>query len=127
MPAAHARPNLYGTMFDQKGKQRQGCAVFHAGIGGATADKLRLQLYTYAHELGHCFNLLHSWQKSLATPPQADRPTALSWMNYPWLYPSGSGSVLEQLPELRLPDTNECRCTADAVRSDINEIRGANR
>jgi hypothetical protein len=82
-------PNLYGITYGQQGRQRQGCAVFHAGIGGVTADKLRLQLYTYAHELGHCFNLLHSWQKSLARPPQADRAAALSWMNYPWLYPSG--------------------------------------
>lgn len=80
---------LYGIMFDQEGRQRQGCAVFHAGISGNTSDKLRLQLYTYMHELGHCFNLLHSWQKSLATPPQADRPAALSWMNYPWRYPGG--------------------------------------
>jgi len=83
---------LYGIMFDQEGKQRQGCAVFHAGIGGTSADKLRLQLYTYVHELGHCFNLLHSWQKSLASPPQADRPNALSWMNYPWFYPGGPGA-----------------------------------
>jgi len=82
-------PGLYGIMFDQSGSQRQGCAVFHEGIGGTTADKLRLQLYTYVHELGHCFNLLHSWQKSLGTPPQADRPNALSWMNYPWNYPLG--------------------------------------
>src|SRR5262249_46427714 len=64
-------PGLYGIMFDQQGKQRQGCAVFHTGIGGTTADKLRLQLYTYTHELGHCFNLMHSWQKSFATPPAA--------------------------------------------------------
>jgi len=91
-------PNLYGIMFDQQGKQRQGCAVFHAGISGVTADKLRLQLYTYAHELGHCFNLLHSWQKSLATPPQADRPAALSWMNYPWLYPSGPAAFWNNFP-----------------------------
>jgi len=53
-------PGLYGIMFDQLGLQRQGCAVFHGGIGGTTADQLRLQLYTYVHELGHCFNLLHS-------------------------------------------------------------------
>jgi len=39
-------PNLYGIMFDQQGKQRQGCAVFHQGIGGTTPEKLRLQLYT---------------------------------------------------------------------------------
>src|SRR5262249_23425347 len=76
-------------MFAQQGKHRQGCAVFHAGIGGTTADKLRLQLYTYVHELGHCFNLLHSWQKSFATPPVVNRPSALSWMNYPWNYPGG--------------------------------------
>ncbi len=83
---------LYGIMFDQQGKQRQGCAVFHAGIGGTTADKLRLQLYTYVHELGHGFNLLHSWQKSLANPPALNRPAALSWMNYPWYYPFGNSS-----------------------------------
>jgi len=80
---------LYGIMFDQAGKQRQGCAVFHAGIGGVTAEQLRLQAYTYVHELGHCFNLLHSWQKSFASPPKANRPDALSWMNYPWNYPNG--------------------------------------
>jgi hypothetical protein len=80
---------LYGIMFDQQGKQRQGCAVFHAGIGGTSADKLRLQLYTYVHELGHCFNLLHSWQKQFASPPVPNRPSALSWMNYPWNYPVG--------------------------------------
>lgn len=80
---------LLGIMFDQHGKHRQGCAVFHAGIGGTSADKLRLQLYTYVHELGHCFNLLHSWQKELANPPAPNRPNSLSWMNYPWNYPGG--------------------------------------
>lgn len=82
-------PGLLGIMFDQIGPQRQGCAVFHRGLGGTTAQQLRLQLQTYVHELGHCFNLLHSWQKSLANPPGVDRPASLSWMNYPWRYPSG--------------------------------------
>lgn len=82
-------PGLYGIMFDQAGKQRQGCAVFHRGIGGITNEKQRLQLYTYVHELGHCFNLLHSWQKSFAVPPVANRPLSLSWMNYPFTYPDG--------------------------------------
>lgn len=91
-------PNLYGIMFDQSGLQRQGCAVFHAGIGGTTADKLKLQLYTYVHELGHCFNLLHSWQKSFAVPPQANRPSALSWMNYPWNYPGGATAFWNAFP-----------------------------
>ncbi|MFO1372812.1 MAG: hypothetical protein U1F42_10625 [Candidatus Competibacteraceae bacterium] len=84
---------LYGIMFDQQGKQRQGCAVFHQGIGGTTADKLRLQVYTYVHELGHCFNLLHSWQKQYATPPVPNRPDSLSWMNYPWNYPNGGAAT----------------------------------
>lgn len=95
MLAAYAHelgPGLYGIMFDQQGKQRQGCATFHLGIGGSSADKLRLQLYTYVHELGHCFNLLHSWQKSYAVPPIPNRPNSLSWMNYPWNYPSGGAS-----------------------------------
>ena len=82
-------PGLYGIMFDQQGRQRQGCAVFHRGIGGVTNDKLRLQLYTYMHELGHCFNLLHSFGKTSAVPPVANRPLALSWMNYPFIYPDG--------------------------------------
>lgn len=80
---------LLGIMFDQRGRHRQGCAVFHAGLGGVTAEQLRLQLYTYVHELGHCFNLLHSWQKSLASPPGVDRPLARSWMNYPWRFQGG--------------------------------------
>jgi hypothetical protein len=91
-------PGLYGIMFDQQGKQRQGCAVFHQGIGGTTADKLRLQLYTYVHELGHCFNLLHSWQKSFASPPGVNRPAALSWMNYPWNYPGGAAAFWSAFP-----------------------------
>lgn len=86
-------PGLYGIMFDQQGKQRQGCAVFHRGIGGTTADQLRLQVYTYVHELGHCFNLLHSWQKQFANPPAPNRPSSLSWMNYPWNYPNGGATA----------------------------------
>jgi len=91
-------PGLYGIMFDQIGKQRQGCAVFYIGIGGTTADKLRLQLYTCVHELGHCFNLLHSWQKSLANPPQPNNPNAKSWMNYPWYYPGGAAAFWSAFP-----------------------------
>jgi hypothetical protein len=90
--------SLYGIMFDQIGLQRQGCAVFHAGIGGVTPEQLRLQLYTYTHELGHCFNLMHSWQKSLANPPGVNRPAALSWMNYPWNYPGGAPAFWAAFP-----------------------------
>jgi hypothetical protein len=81
--------SLLGIMFDQIGPQRQGCAVFHGGLGGTNPHQLREQLYTYVHELGHCFNLLHSWRKSVANPPGVDRPNSLSWMNYPTYYPLG--------------------------------------
>jgi hypothetical protein len=91
-------PGLLGIMFDQQGRQRQGCAVFHAGLGGTTLEQKRLQLYTYVHELGHCFNLLHSWQKSLATPPGTDRPAARSWMNYPWRFAGGPAAFWSVFP-----------------------------
>ena len=58
----------------------------------------RLQLYTCIHELGHCFNLLHSWQKSLATPPQPNRPASPSWMNYPWRFPGGPAAFWTAFP-----------------------------
>jgi hypothetical protein len=89
---------LYGIMFDQQGLQRQGCAVFYRGIGGTTAEQRRLQLYTCVHELGHCFNLLHSWQKSFATPPKPNIPNSLSWMNYPWGYPGGATAFWNSFP-----------------------------
>jgi hypothetical protein len=89
---------LYGIMFDQQGLQRQGCAVFYRGIGGVTAEQKRLQLYTTVHELGHCFNLLHSWQKSYASPPKPNIPGSLSWMNYPWYFPGGPATYWNAFP-----------------------------
>jgi hypothetical protein len=89
---------LYGIMFDQQGQQRQGCAVFHAGVGGDTPEQQRLQLYTYVHELGHCFNLFHSFHKQYMNPPQPNRLKALSWMNYPWGYPGGAAAFWNAFP-----------------------------
>jgi hypothetical protein len=91
-------PGLLGIMFDQLGPQRQGCAAFHRGLGGTTPQQLRLQLQTYVHELGHCFNLLHSWQKHLANPPGVSRPKSLSYMNYPWGYPDGEAAFWASFP-----------------------------
>jgi hypothetical protein len=76
-----------GIMFDYGGaSQRQGCAVFYDAIQGADAFNQRAQLRTYVHELGHAFNLLHSWDKAVAMPPQPLGPNGgfgdLSWMNY---------------------------------------------
>ncbi|MEQ4724846.1 hypothetical protein [Nonomuraea sp. B19D2] len=76
-----------GIMFDYNdAHQRQGSAVFYDVIKGTTPQARRAQLRTYVHELGHAFNLLHSWQKNLGTPPQPLGPQGgfgdLSWMNY---------------------------------------------
>ena len=83
---------LFGIMFDYTGTfQRQGCAVFQTQInsyygGAGSNDANRHTLYCYVHELGHSFNLLHSWDKG--------RPNSLSWMNYDWKYDqlNGAGS-----------------------------------
>ena len=92
-------PGLLGIMFDQQGKQRQGCAVFYAGsLGGTSATALRYQLYTCVHELGHCFNLFHSFHKTYMTPPMPNRLDALSWMNYPQNYPGGSAAFWNDFP-----------------------------
>jgi hypothetical protein len=83
---SYVRDDVRGIMYDQKGLQRQGCAAFYDAIQGTDAASQRAQLRTYVHELGHCFNLLHSWQKNLADPPAPLGPNGglgdLSWMNY---------------------------------------------
>jgi len=114
---------LLGIMFDQIGPQRQGCAVFHEGLGGTTSQALRLQLNTYVHELGHCFNLMHSWQKSLAFPPGANRPDSLSYMNYPWAYPNGGESAFWAAYPFQF-DTGELVHLRHAYRDSI--IMGGN-
>jgi hypothetical protein len=86
-----------GIMFDASGTyQRQGCAVFYDAIRGTDALSQRAQLRTYVHELGHAFNLLHSWQKNLASPPAPLGPNSgfgdLSWMNYDWRYQPGGAA-----------------------------------
>ena len=91
------RANLGGLMFDQRGRQRQGCAVFYAGLAAATgAEQPRLQVYTCVHELAHGFNLMHTFQRTLAQPPLPSRPDALSWMAYPDLYPDGGSAFWER-------------------------------
>jgi hypothetical protein len=80
-----------GIMFDYSDSfQRQGAAVFYDAIQGTDAATQRAQLRTYVHELGHAFNLLHSWDKGFADPPQPLGPNGglgdLSWMNYAWKY-----------------------------------------
>lgn len=89
---------LLGIMFDQEGRQRQGAASFYALQAGSTPSKLRSQLYTCVHELGHCFNLYHSFHKVHMTPPQPNRPNAMSWMNYPDRFPAGAAAFWSSFP-----------------------------
>ena len=86
----HEDPGLRGVMFDSA--RRQGCAVFHDVIGGGDDRSRRAMLRTYMHELGHCFNLYHSHEKSLMVPPQPNRLDALSWMQYPDYYTASSAA-----------------------------------
>ncbi|WP_049564554.1 hypothetical protein [Nonomuraea sp. SBT364] len=96
---------LGGIMFDDIGAaQRQGCAIFlksfisdpPPGDPDALAAVHRMQFWTALHEIGHTFNLAHSWQKSLGAPfgspwlpGLADEPEARSPMNYPFLVSGG--------------------------------------
>ena len=96
-------PSLGGIMFDDIGAQhRQGCAIFNdsfiaqppPGDPNPGAWVQRMIFWTACHEMGHCFNLAHSWQKSLGTAwiPLADEPLAGSFMNYPFRVPGGQSA-----------------------------------
>lgn len=92
---------LGGIMFDDIGpNHRQGTAIFTdsfiqdvpPGDPNAAAFRRRNVFWTAVHEVGHAFNLAHSWQKALGVPqgapgdpwiPLANQPEARSFMNYP--------------------------------------------
>lgn len=95
--------SLGGIMFDDIGSNhRQGTAIFtdafiaHPPAGDADPDAWvrRMRFWTAAHEVGHAFNLAHSWQKALGTPwiPLADDPEARSFMNYPYAVAGGQAA-----------------------------------
>ncbi len=90
---------LGGIMFDDIGpNHRQGTSIFYnsfisdvpAGDPNPAAYTARNRFWTAVHEMGHAFNLAHSWQKSLGAPygtpwiPLVDEPEARSFMNYPY-------------------------------------------
>jgi hypothetical protein len=94
------KDSVMGVMFDAaaefggagKAPERQGYAVFRkhwifdnlrpgTPINQDNAYAMREYLYTYVHEAGHAFNLLHSWNKG--------RPNSMSFMNYPQNLPGG--------------------------------------
>ena len=93
-------PNLGGIMFDDIGpNHRQGTAIFYdsfisvppGGDPAPAAYVTRMHFWTAVHEMGHAFNLAHSWQKNLGTPwiPLAPEPEARSYMNYPYYVAGG--------------------------------------
>lgn len=101
--------SLGGVMFDDIGpNHRQGTAIFTdsfiqdvpAGDGNPAAWRQRMTFWTAVHEMGHAFNLAHSWQKALGTPqapgdpwvPLANEPEARSFMNYPFNVSGGQAS-----------------------------------
>lgn len=95
--------SLGGIMFDDIGpNHRQGTAIFSnafisnapAGDPSPAAWVARMRFWTAVHEMGHAFNLAHSWQKSLGTPwiPLADEPQARSFMNYPYRVTGGQSA-----------------------------------
>lgn len=91
---------LGGVMFDDIGPyHRQGTALFYnsfisqppTGDPAPNAWVNRMRFWTAVHEMGHAFNLAHSWQKAFGTGwiSLTNEPEALSFMNYPYLYPRG--------------------------------------
>jgi hypothetical protein len=88
-------PSLGGIMFDDIGpNHRQGTAMFNesfianppAGDADGDAWVRRMRFWTVVHEMGHTFNLAHSWQESLGTPwiTIGDEPEGRTFMNYPY-------------------------------------------
>ncbi len=84
-------PGVLGIMYDfgetdLNRRPREGVAVFydHPMLSDPRVPpsvRRREYVFTVVHELGHALNLLHSFDKG--------RPSALSWMNYPDLFPRG--------------------------------------
>jgi len=102
-------PGLGGIMFDDIGaNHRQGAAIFYDSFISDTptndpapnAYVDRMQFWTMCHEMGHGFNLAHSWQKNHAFGsswiPLVNDPAALSFMNYPFSYPDGENKFFER-------------------------------
>ena len=112
---------LGGIMFDDIGpNHRQGTAIFTdsfivdapAGDANPAAWRDRSIYWTAVHEMGHAFNLAHSWQKSLGRPdvqgdpwiPLTDEPEARSFMNYPNRVTGGQAAFYSNF-EFRFSDT----------------------
>lgn len=89
--AGRGNRGVLGVMYDFDSadlnrQPREGVAIFydHPMLSDPRIPESRRDreyVYTIVHEVGHALNLLHSFDKA--------RPAALSWMNYPHLFPRG--------------------------------------
>jgi len=110
--------SLGGVMFDDIGpNHRQGTAVFNesfiaqapAGDPNPDAWIARMRFWTAVHEIGHTFNLAHSWQKvhppswGTSWTPLTNEPEARSFMNYPYNVSGGESAFFASF-EYRFSD-----------------------
>lgn len=110
--------DLGGIMFDEIGpNHRQGTAIFYnsfisdppPGDPNPVSWVARNRFWTAVHEMGHAFNLAHSWQKSLGAPfgtpwiPLTDDTEARSYMNYPFFVNGGESAFFSDF-EFRFTD-----------------------
>jgi hypothetical protein len=105
---------LGGVMFDDIGpNHRQGTAIFYdsfisepePGDPAPAAFVARNRVWTAVHEMGHAFNLAHSWQKALPVSwiPLVNEPEARSFMNYPYNVAGGQSAFYSDF-EYRFSD-----------------------
>ena len=96
-------PDMGGIMFDDIGpNRRQGSAIFNDSFISHAPDSdsakeawvRRMRFWTVVHEMGHAFNMAHSWQKAIGTAwiPVANEPEARSFMNYPTYVKGGQAA-----------------------------------
>lgn len=110
--------SLGGIMFDDIGpSHRQGTAIFSdsfiaqapSGDPAPAAWVERMRFWTAVHELGHTFNLAHSWQKVHPASwgnswiPLTNEPEARSFMNYPYNVAGGQSAFFASF-EYRFSD-----------------------
>ena len=107
--------DLGGIMFDDIGAQhRQGTAIFNKSFiaDPPKRDKKpeewirRMNFWTTCHEMGHCFNLAHSWEKGAGPQdwiPLRSDAEARSFMNYPYNVKGGQSAFFSDF-EFRFGD-----------------------
>ncbi len=115
----HKGSGTGGTMFDDIGpNHRQGTAIFYDSFISEAPDGYpdpaawvkRMHFWTAVHEMGHAFNLAHSWDKAYELNhsghpwiPGTDEPEARSFMNYPYSVSGGQETFFNDF-EFRFSD-----------------------